>query len=108
MAARDQNYAKTGSSHNVDSLTEIFFVSKNSVRVSIEHINSVKNFDAKNLSEPSWWLRNINGVESSLSCLISHSRVWYIVSSVLKVKLMKHVIYLTSRPTYLSAVNNVR
>ena len=51
MAARDQNYAKTGSFHNIDSLTEIFFVSKNSVRVSIEHIDSVKNFDAKILSK---------------------------------------------------------
>ena len=51
MAARDQNYAKTGSFYNIDSLTEIFFVSKNSVRVSIEHIDSVKNFDTKSLSE---------------------------------------------------------
>ena len=51
MAARDQNYAKTGSFHNIDSLTETFFVSKNSVRVSIEHIDSVKNFDAKSFSE---------------------------------------------------------
>ena len=51
MAARDQNYAKTGSFHNIDSLTETFFVSKNSVRVSIEHIDSVKNFDTKSLSE---------------------------------------------------------